>query len=224
MTRKSGSGRVRCTSERDDRLIIMEVLRNRFLTTVEIAQRLWIARGINISERTVRRTMKERDLISRRLARGPELLRQHRVARLRFAREHANWTFDDWGKILFTDECRVGLRAPDWQERVYRRRGERFQPNTTRQTVSFHGGSIMVWGGISSEARTVLVVIEGRLTADRYVRETLQEHVLPYTGFIGEADFLLMHDNMRRHVAGVVNQYLNEVGIRNYCSPHAVLT
>ena len=27
---------------------------------------------------------------------GPELLRYHRVARLRFVREHANWTHEQW--------------------------------------------------------------------------------------------------------------------------------
>ncbi|CAK1592751.1 unnamed protein product [Parnassius mnemosyne] len=175
-TRRPGSGGVRCTSARDDRFIVMEILRNRYLTAVEIRQRLQIARGVNVSERTVRRRMEEVNLKARRPARGPELLRQHRVARLQFAREHVNWTHEQWARVLFTDECRIALRAPDGRERVWRKRGERFLPITTTQTVSFHGGSIMVWGGVSSDARTELVIVDNRLTATRYIEEVLQEH------------------------------------------------
>lgn len=213
-TRRPGSGRVRCTSARDDRFIILAVLRNRFLTAVEIRRRLQATRGVIVSERTIRRRMEERDLRAQRPARGPELERQHRTARLRFARQHVNWTNDQWSKVLFTDECRVALRAPDGRERVYRRRGERFLPITTRQTVSYQGGSIMVWGGICSDARTELVIVDRRLTAARYIEEILQDHVVAFVDFIGREDFLLMHDNARAHVAAEVELYLSAVGIR----------
>lgn len=39
-TRRPGSGGVRCTSARDDRFIILAVLRNCFLIAVKIRQRL----------------------------------------------------------------------------------------------------------------------------------------------------------------------------------------
>ncbi|CAK1599693.1 unnamed protein product [Parnassius mnemosyne] len=213
-TRRPGSGGVRCTSARDDRFIVIEILRNRYLTAVEIRQRLQITRGVNVSERTVRRRMEEVNLKARRPARGSELLRQHRVARLQFAREHVNWTYEQWARVMFTDECRIALRAPDGRERVWRKTGERFLPITTTQTVSFHGGSIMVWGGVSSDARTELVIVDNRLTATRYIEEVLQEHVIPYSGFIGHDQFLLMHDNARPHVAHCVEEYLEEVGIQ----------
>lgn len=213
-TRRPGSGRVRCTSARDDRFLILEVLRNRFLTAVEIKRRLQATRGIIVSERTIRRRLEERDLRAKRPARGPELERHHRVARLRFAREHVNWTTEQWSKVLFTDECRVALRAPDGRERVYRRRGERFLSITTRQTVSYQGGSVMVWGGVCSEARTELVIVDRRLTAAMYIEEILQDHVVPFVDFIGREDFLLMQDNARAHTAGIVESYLTDVGVQ----------
>lgn len=213
-TRRPGSGGVRCTSARDDRFVVLQVQRNRFLTAVEVRQSLQMVRNVNVSERTIRRRLEEDDLHACRPARAPKLERYHRVARLRFAREHANWSLEDWGNVLFTDESRVALRAPDGRERVYRRRGERFLPITTRQTESFHGGSVMVWGGISSDARTELVIVEGRENAARYIEEILQEHVVPYVDFIGAENFLLMHDNARAHTAQSVESYLAEVGIR----------
>ena len=63
----------------------------------------------------------------------------------------------------------------------------------------------MVWGGISSDTRTELVIVDNRLTAVRYIEEVLQEHVVPYSGFIGHEKFRLMHDN---------EEYLEEVGIQ----------
>lgn len=213
-TRRPGSGGVRCTSARDDRFIVLEILRNRFLTAVEIRQRLQMSRNVNVSERTVRRRMEEVDLRARRPARGPQLLPQHRSARLQFAREHANWSHDQWARVLFTDECRIALNAPDGRQRVWRRKGERYLAITTTPTVSFGGGSVMVWGGVSSDARTELVIVDNALTATRYVEDILQEHVVPFGGFIGYDQFILMHDNARPHVAHIVNEYLQEVGIQ----------
>ncbi|RZC42139.1 hypothetical protein BDFB_014302, partial [Asbolus verrucosus] len=47
-------------------------------------------------------------------------------ARLRFAREHQNWSIEEWGRILFTDESRFCLKSPDGHQRVWRRPSERF--------------------------------------------------------------------------------------------------
>lgn len=82
------------------------------------------------------------------------------------------------------------------------------------QTVSFQGGSIMVWGGISSDARTELVVVSNRLNSNRYIDEILQDHVIPYLGFIGYDIGVLMHDNARPHVARCVEEYIQQVGIQ----------
>lgn len=111
--RRPGSGGVRCTSARDDRFILLEILRNHFLAAVEIQQRLQIFRNVNVSERTVRRRMEEVHLRARRPARGPQLLPQLRAARLQFAREHANWSHEQWARVLFTEECRITLNALD---------------------------------------------------------------------------------------------------------------
>lgn len=71
----------------------------------------------------------------------------------------------------------------------------------------------MVWGGISYEARTELVCIEGgSLNHIRYIEEILGEHVVPYAPYIGE-DFILMQDNARPHAARAVDEYLDRVGL-----------
>lgn len=212
-SRRPGSGRKRATSRADDRFVKMTSLRNRFLTAVDVRDRLQNVRGVVVSTETVRRRLKQAGLASRRPVKSPQLTREHRVRRLAFAERHLNWTVEQWGSVLFTDECRIGLYSSDDRIRVWRRPLERFTQCTTLESAPFHRQSLMVWGGINSEARTELIFIEnGRLNAARYIEEVLQEAVVPFAPFIGE-HFLLMHDNARPHAAGIVTQYLEEVGI-----------
>lgn len=198
--RTVGSGRKRATNERDDRFMVSMVLRDRFQTARIVAGRLAQVRGVNISVSTASRKRS-----SKRSA--------HRINRLTFARNHVSWTTDDWKSVLFTDESRFSLRSPDGRERVWRRSGERYSQCAISPRVPFHGRSLMVWAGISIDARTDLVFLRGgTITAERYIVECLEEFVVPYAPFIGQ-QFKLMHDNARPHVANVVNNYLDEVGI-----------
>jgi transposase len=100
---------------------------------------------------------------------------------------------------------------------VYRRPEERFAQCCFSETVAYGGGSVMMWAGISMQARTELVFIPGGgrgggLNADRYITDILQDHVVPYAGFFDEG-FHLMQDNAPCHTAGVTKAYLAAVGI-----------
>lgn len=222
-TRRRGQGRKRSTTAIDDRFIALQTLRNRRQTAVQTKNALDEVRGTRISERTVRRRLKEVGLKSYRTKKAPNLQRHHRVARLHFAREHQNWTDVQWAQVLFTDESRFLINSIDGRERLYRRPGEQNKQFNFTPTVSFGGGSIMVWGGICLGARTELVVIAGgALNADRYITDILQDIVVPFSPYIGE-NFCLMHDNARPHVARCVTNFLNEVEIPTMnwpaCSP-----
>lgn len=215
--RRPGTGRPRATSAADDRFIHLAVLRNRRLNAVQVQRSLREERQVVISSDTVRRRLVERNLTPRRAATGPALTVAHRRARLQFAREHRDWTLEQWSNVLFTDETRVSLHGSDRRQRVYRRPGERYSQCCIEETVAYGGGSVMVWGGISLTARTALVFIEPTahargLTSHRYITEILADHVVPYAGYIGQ-DMLLMQDNARPHAAYVVTQYLRDVGI-----------
>lgn len=212
--RRPGSGRQRVTTERDDHFIVTSALRNRHLSGVHLQRRLREVRGVVISDSTVRRRLREQNLRPQKPATGPQLTTAHRQARLQFARNHLDWTIDQWASVLFSDESRMTLYGSDGRRNVMRRPGERYAQCCIRETVSYGGGSLMFWGGISLTARTDLVFIRrGALTAPRYITEILEDHVVPFAGYIGE-NFELMHDNARPHVARIVTQYLEEVGIR----------
>jgi hypothetical protein len=70
----------------------------------------------------------------------------------------------------------------------------------------------MVWGGISWDGCTDLIVLDrGTLTAQWYRDEILNTQVRMFAGAIGNW-FILMDDNARPHTANVVQEYLERQG------------
>ena len=78
------------------------------------------------------------------------------------------------------------------------------------QRAGFGGGSVIVWGGITSHGRTQLVIVAGNLTAIRYRDEIIRPHVLPFLE-VQRGAVVLQQDNARPHVARVVTNFLRLV-------------
>ena len=104
--------------------------------------------------------------------------RRHPQARLEWAREHVRWTKQNWRPVLFTDESRFCLDIRDRRASVWRRAGEGLQDGNIAEHDRHGGRSVMVWGGISWDGRTDLVVLNrGTLTGQRYIDEMLETQV-----------------------------------------------
>ncbi len=208
--RRPGQGRLRCTTDRQDRYIRQMALHRRHSTARALQMDFLQASGQRISNQTVRSPLHENGRHSRRPARGPILTREYRRARLDFAQDHQHWQLRHWRPILFTDESRFHVSTCDRRVRVWRRAGERYADINIVEYDRYCGGSMMVWGGICLDGRTDLVVIdEGALTAVGYWDEVLEPMGRPFAGALGQ-DFVLMHDNARPHTARVVQAYLEE--------------
>ncbi|GFV08051.1 transposable element Tcb1 transposase [Trichonephila clavipes] len=119
--------------------------------------------------------------------------------RLKWWREHYNWTVSDWGNVMFTDESRFALEPNDKRIRIWCKQGTRNQPQNIPEHHAFPGGSIMVWAGISLGYRTDLHIFKrGSVTAVRYRDEVLEPIVRLYAASVGTT-FVLMDDNARPH-------------------------
>jgi transposase len=206
--RRQGQGRKRKTTYAEDRLLRISAKRKRFCTARELKNDLQLATGTTVSTDTIRRRLSQAELKPYRPATGPVLTAAHRRARLQFAHRHAEWQIDDWRHVLFTDESRFCLSTNDRRRRVWRRPGEGFVQCAIQEVERFGGGSVMVWGGITFEDRTNLVVVNrGSMTAVRYRDDIIAPVVKPF-GAIHRPGFVFMHDNARPHIANVVRQEL----------------
>lgn len=101
--------------------------------------------GVCLFKWTVIRRLRKCGLTACRPVSGPQLTREHWIVRLHFGREHLHWMLEQWSYVLFTDEARFILRAPDGQTRVWRRRGERFAECNFVQPSPYQG---RLWCGV----------------------------------------------------------------------------
>ena len=208
------SGRPRVTTRRQDRVICLAHLRDRFLPATSTAAVTPGRNNPRISAPTVRRRLREANLNSRRPYVGAVLTPRHRRQRLAWARQHLCWTRHQWHQVLFTDESRFQLDVSDGRIRVWRRRNERYADVCVRQRDPWGGPSVMVWGGICHGGITLLVVLDiqagpgNGVTAQRYVDQVLRPVTVPFLA--AHPGMTLMQDNARAHTARLTTQFLQQ--------------
>ncbi|GFU26383.1 transposable element Tcb1 transposase [Trichonephila clavipes] len=106
-------------------------------------------------------------------------------ARLKWCREHGNWTLSDWGNVVLTDDQDLILEPEDKCVRICRKQGTRNQLQNVTEHHAFRVGSIMVWAGISLGYHTDLYIFKrGSVTADRYQDEVLEPIVRLYAAAV----------------------------------------
>ena len=121
MQHQDGSGRLRATTEHEDRVIV------RSAVTAPSSSLSTIRRSTQtpVSTMTIHRRLRERNLRSRRQLRHLPLTPAHCRARLQWCMARSGWNDADWGRIVFSDESRFQLCPDDHRRRVWRRTGQR---------------------------------------------------------------------------------------------------
>jgi hypothetical protein len=117
------SGRLRVTSDRDDRTLQRLVRRMPFATSPVLKQH-WLPNR-RLSTRTVRNRRKSKRVIKR-----PLLADRHRRSRLAWCLARRGWNLRTWRKIHWSDENRFLLHVTDGRMRVWRHK------NTAQGTSS----------------------------------------------------------------------------------------
>lgn len=208
------SGRPRVTTPIQDRRIRLLHLRDRFRSATTTAFETPGRANNRISSNTVIRRLREHGLRPRRPHIGMVLDDRRRQRRRAWANNHYrdHWRLQNWRRVIFSDESRFQLYRADGRQRVYRRYGERFARCAVSQVDRFGGGSVMVWGAIRFGWKSPLLIIDGNLTANRYMNTVLGAEVVPYVQQNNGAIF--MHDNARPHVAQVCQDYLRDNNVQ----------
>ncbi|GFU52878.1 transposable element Tcb1 transposase [Trichonephila clavipes] len=149
--------------------------------------------------RTVARRLHGGGLFARRPVRcvllTPALWRRRSL----WFREHRNWRYNEWGRVLFTDESRFSLSSHSHRILIWRERGSRNHPSNIIERDRYGGHGVLVWGGIMLGSRTDLHIFDaGSVNGTRYCNEILLPYVRLFRGAMG-LQFLFMDDNAPCH-------------------------
>lgn len=98
VSRRENCGRKPKTSNRVERKIVRIALENRH-APIKVITNTINERGVKISQRTVRRRLKEAKLMCRRPAKKPRLIPRMRQQRLLWGRQHQEFTEFDWNRV-----------------------------------------------------------------------------------------------------------------------------
>ena len=206
------SGRPKKITERMARLVTRKVLQDRRKSASKLAQDVSEATGSTVSAQTIRRTLHSSKLHGRQPRRKPLLKKRHKDARLKFAKAHQTKDQTFWDKILWSDETKINIFGSDGEQKVWRRNGEAYAEGCTIPTVKHGGGSVMVWGAMSSQGVSNLHFIDRIMTADTYCK-ILDEHMLPTLKSLGRGA-LFQHDNDPKHSARLTSAFLKKKKVK----------
>ncbi|GFS98814.1 transposable element Tc1 transposase [Trichonephila clavipes] len=93
-------------------------------------------------------------------------------------------------------------RATRLRVRVWRRLRQRVDPAFTIVRHTYLQPGVIVWGAISFDCKTLLVVNRGTLSAQRYIDDILRTVLLPF--LLQYPGLIFQHDNARPHTAHIV--------------------
>ncbi|CAJ0955790.1 unnamed protein product [Ranitomeya imitator] len=139
-------GRPRVTSASEDKFIRVTSLRNRRLTAAQIRDQVNATQSSSsrhISTTTVKRRLCAAGLHGKIAARKPLLRTGNKQERLVWAKEHKEWTLDQWKSVLWSDESKFEIFGSNHRVFVRRRKGGRMDSTCLVPTVKHGGGGVM---------------------------------------------------------------------------------
>ena len=169
---------------------------------------------LQVSTQTVRNRLHDRGLNARWPYIVLPLTARHRRARRDWARQYQRWNLGHWPHIMFSVESRFLLRLLWWSTKGLAAPGERYFDETNLPHDRYGGGSVTLWGGVTTNERTDLHVFQGRVTGVYYRDNIIEPLVVPFAVAHGNR-YRFRDDNARARRAHVVLNHLQNRGIQS---------
>ncbi len=205
------SGRPKLLTEHSERQAVRYIVSGECSTAVQVQKKLQVDHQIKVSTQTVRRTFKSNGLKSAVKAKKPLLTDRHKKKRYEFAKKYRHWTFDDWSKVIWSDESKYNVFGSDGKEYCWKHKGEPLKDQHIKGTIKFGGGGIFVWGCMTAAGIGYLCKIDGGLDAALYC-QILEEDffgTLEYYN-LNLNDVIFQQDNDPKHTARITKKWLED--------------
>jgi transposase len=212
---KPRTGRPKCYTERDERMLLRHVRQFPKQTYAQVMNET----QLGFSRSTVRRILQDHGIANWRAKKRPHLTQAHADARLGWCTRQRDWTAEDFRKYMWSDECsaeRGKGKAGVWYF------GTPVQKWDKEMVDTYHKGkdiSVMVWGcfwgTIHGIGRSELFVLERDFESKKHgysARSYLEvlDDQLPKCWSPG---LEFMQDGASIHTARVVRKWFEDNGI-----------
>ncbi len=212
---KQKPGRPRLLTGRNERKVLRYITTGECTNAVAIKKNLKVEEQIEVSDSTVKRTLRRNGLSARVKRKKPYLRKKHRIARMKFAKKYRSWTTEDWSKVIWSDESKFMIYGSDGREYCWKKPGEPLRDHHVKPTVKFGWGSIMVWGCFTSDGVGNICRIYGHMDGNLY-RQILEEDLLGTIEWHGmdKDNIIFQQDNDPKHTALLTKQWFEDNSIR----------
>ena len=163
---------------------------------------------LHCSVRTIQRALKDYGITKWLAKKRPLLTPQVAALRLKWAKEHVEWTFEQWEKIIWSDECSVERGTGKRREWCFRMPDQKWDKDMIQGYRKGHDISLMVWACFWGIERSDLYAmwrdpdsLKKGYSANSYLR-VLEDNLLG----IWEPGLVFMQDNAPMHKARKVTE------------------
>ncbi|GBM58368.1 hypothetical protein AVEN_185479-1 [Araneus ventricosus] len=208
-SKRQGDGRPSGITAMEDRHVRRMVVAHRTACAAEIRAEV----DTTVTQRTDTYRFIQGQLRTRRPVACIPLTPNHCRLQRERCQSRTHWR-TECRSVVFSHESRFSLGASDGRALVIRSSGERLQPTCLQPRHTGPTPGVMVWGDISYDSRSTLVVIPCTLITNLYVSLVIQSVVLPFMDSI--EGFVFQQDNARRHTAVVSQHDLQSVDMLSW--------
>jgi transposase len=213
-------GRKRKTTAFEDRQIMVSVKRAPFTSLNDLKKTHPAAAKLSL--RMISSRIKESgEFNSYWAARKPLITPRNRLKRLQWAREHVDWTNEQWDRVLWSDESPYVLRFKA-KQKIWRKHNERYLVKNCVATVK-HDDKIMVWGAFASSGVGILHRIYGIMDQNVY-RNLLENVMMPSVDIVfgdrehpdAPQEWIFQQDNDPKHSSRLCKQFLIDNDVQTF--------
>lgn len=210
MERKVGSGKKPKLSHVEQHNVVRFVRQYPESTAAIVKSKLMLSQ---VSESTICRILRYKGQLKCRFAtRKPFISLKNRKARLIWAKEHLNWTPEQWANVIWSDESPFYFRSQG-RKRVWRPLGMRLHKKYCQGTVK-HDHKIMVWGCFTRHGIGTAHHIEGIMDAPYYTKMISKRVPETINKYRMNATYIYQQDNDPKHTAIHTREFFAQNKVR----------
>lgn len=208
------SGAAKSYSPAEERKVLRHVRRFPKDTYKEVI----VACQVTCKKSTIKKILKAHGIKNWKCKRRHFLTQKNANKRLAWALAHRGWSVEEWGMIMWSDECSVERGRGKRDEWCFRTSTQKWQPDMVQTYGTGKNMKVMVWGCFWDLGRSNLYIMDRDFESAKHgysavsYLEVLNAEVAPIHATLNPG-YEFMQDNASIHRAQKVLDWFEEKGI-----------